>query len=418
MGHEGSHLYLAENLNHLSRGKLHVLINSDTNKWVRVIDEAYQVIKWCEQMPISEVIRLAGDKFGADDGEITALFNLLLEKGIMQRDKPSSRDERVLGLSPINCDLCVTTRCNLRCITCCRDTRCSTENDPLSLVDLKMVLNKLSEAGCTNRIRITGGEPLLREEIFDILACARELSKELYFETNATLIDEVKAKKIAELVDVVNVGLDGCVPEIHEAIRGKGTFDKAVRGIRLLKEAGLKSIRISQTITSLNAHDIVNVSKLAQELGAEKFRGCSFMPVGRGRQSMESLIVRGDNGVFSIGDVRVIPGVITRCGALRHDIYVFQDGTVYGCEHLAEPRFAIGNLLNSEDINDILSRAVITQKELLRTVDEIPICGDCDVRYFCGGGCSALRYNYGGRLDAPYPLCYIYKEGYGALLWE
>lgn len=138
----------------------------------------------------------------------------------------------------------ITDRCNLECTFCFNhysgdDKR---KNDVL-LEDACRVIDEAYEMG-VGIFRVSGGEPLLHKDVFRILEYAREKGfREVRLNTNGTLVSSENAELIAKYVDNVLIALNGFDEESECKITGIDSFEKRLRGIRLLKEAGVKVVR-------------------------------------------------------------------------------------------------------------------------------------------------------------------------------
>src|SRR4030042_3524949 len=131
---------------------------------------------------------------------------------------------------------------------------------------------------------LSGGEPLLRQDFFDIASYASEKGLRLALGTNGTIIDSNMASRLKEVaISRVGVSLDFPHPELQDRFRGSnGAFDAALRGIACAREAGL-SIQINSTITKQNAPYLDDLLSLALETGAAAFHPFLLVPTGRGK---------------------------------------------------------------------------------------------------------------------------------------
>ena len=161
----------------------------------------------------------------------------------------------------------ITDRCNLRCSHCYQEDY-SGANE-LGLDDLKRIADEIIRALSTwnksGDIAITGGEPLVKKEMFPLihyLESADEVSS-LDILSNGTLINESMVEQIRELKKIrcVQISLDGASPESNNAIRGKSTFEKAVSSIHLLRNKGI-SVNIMFTLQRKNVRDIPSIIDL------------------------------------------------------------------------------------------------------------------------------------------------------------
>ena len=167
-----------------------------------------------------------------------------------------------LGMrAPLFCGHKLTYNCNLRCKMCPFWKRSSADS---SLEKEKAILKRIYESGVFG-IAFEGGEPLLRNDLVNILAFSRSLPLHTSLITNGYLL-ESKINEIAPYIDgAIYVSLDG-LEKTHDAIRGvHGSFNKAIKGITASKEK--VSVTINTTIMTDNLHEIEDMVKLAKELG-------------------------------------------------------------------------------------------------------------------------------------------------------
>ncbi len=173
----------------------------------------------------------------------------------------------------------ITTRCNLYCYS---SSSSKGFRGPSTFSILKFI-DDLKTAGGTSII-FSGGEPLLREDIYDLIEYASERGLDVKISTNGTLIDEDTVKKLVKAgLRKVLVSLDGLRPETHEAIRGKGTFEKVLKAIKLLKKAKM-GVVVEYTMNTINISDITNLEllkKFAKEYNVNILL-YDFIPSGRG----------------------------------------------------------------------------------------------------------------------------------------
>jgi radical SAM family uncharacterized protein len=161
---------------------------------------------------------------------------------------------------PLFCGHKLTYNCNLRCKMCPFWKRSSEDS---SIEREKAILRQIYDSGVCG-IAFEGGEPLLRNDLVEILAFSRSLPLHTNLVTNGTLL-ESKIDEIASYINgVVYVSLDG-LEKTHDAIRGvSGCFRKAVRGIMASREK--VSVTVNTTIMAENIHEIEDLVKLAKEL--------------------------------------------------------------------------------------------------------------------------------------------------------
>jgi len=178
----------------------------------------------------------------------------------------------------------VTRRCNLSCVHC----RAAAERGPypgeLSSKEALLLIDDI--ASFSNPVVIlTGGEPLLREDIFDLARYGTQRGLRMVMAPNGTLIDAKIALKIRESgVQRVSISLDGATRQTHDRFRGvEGAFDGALRGIEHLNNAGVE-FQINTTVTQRNREELPGILDLSVRLGAVAHHMFLLVPTGRGKE--------------------------------------------------------------------------------------------------------------------------------------
>jgi 12,18-didecarboxysiroheme deacetylase len=174
----------------------------------------------------------------------------------------------------------MTKACNLRCIHCYYTAKSQPDPDELTTAEAKSLIDDLAQFGVPVFL-FSGGEPLMREDLFELGAYAVEQGLRAVISTNGTLISHEAAKKIKEAgFSYVGVSLDG-IGETNDRFRGKqGAFEEALQGIRNCTEAG---IRVGLRLT-LNKHSYDDLSAILDLLEEENIkRACFYHLVYAGR---------------------------------------------------------------------------------------------------------------------------------------
>ncbi len=331
----------------------------------------------------------------------------------------------------------VTERCNLRCIHCYEGGRITPE---LSTGEVLRVAERLKEAGRPLTF-ISGGEPLLRDDIMILLRKLKEFGIRVILSTNGTLVDEKMARELADS-GVNNVAIPLYGPEdVHDAFtRMPGSHERVIRALGLLRDYGL-SLTIKTVVARRVLPHIKYLFDLAVEYGAKAVYLCDFIPVGRGalmREEVPSkeewrslldwfideMLLGGAYGGVEI-DIGLHPStaiyVMERLRERGYDtsraeermkdrrlsvegrgfISISPTGDVYLSNYLTD--FRLGNALRDDLkklLNHPLYRSAGDSSQLKGR------CGSCPYKDMCGGS-RVKAYIYTGDLLGEDPTCLI-----------
>ena len=183
-----------------------------------------------------------------------------------------------------------TRNCNLACIHGRASATCGPYEGELDTRASLRLLDEIAQVGKPIVI-LTGGEPLLRADIFDLARHGTELGLRMVMACNGTLVDDTIARKIANAgIKRISVSLDGSTAETHDKFRGvPGAFEGALRGLENAKKTGIE-FQINTTITKANLKQIPNILDLAVKLGAVAHHIFLLVPTGRGKYIIDKAI--------------------------------------------------------------------------------------------------------------------------------
>jgi radical SAM protein with 4Fe4S-binding SPASM domain len=175
----------------------------------------------------------------------------------------------------------ITRTCNLRCVHCYNDSGLGKTCDEVSTAQAKTVIDDLARFGVPS-ILFSGGEPLMRHDLFELMEYAVGKGLRTVISTNGTLIAEDKAREIKRLgVSYVGISLDGIGP-INDRFRGvSGAFERAVQGIRNCQNAGVR-VGLRLTLTRRNVQDVEGLFDFFEAEGVERVCFYHLVPSGRG----------------------------------------------------------------------------------------------------------------------------------------
>ena len=185
----------------------------------------------------------------------------------------------------------ITRRCNLACVHC----RAGAENecypDELTTEQGLRMLDDVASMGHQSVIILTGGEPLLRGDVFQMAEHGHKLGLRMVMATNGTILTPEIVDKIKESgIQRLSISLDGHTAASHDDFRAvPGSFHKALAGIELLKRGGVE-FQINTTITRRNVHKLDQILELVKNLDAVAWHVFLLVPTGRGLEVADETI--------------------------------------------------------------------------------------------------------------------------------
>ncbi|MDR0852374.1 MAG: GTP 3',8-cyclase MoaA [Clostridiales Family XIII bacterium] len=256
--------------------------------------------------------------------------------------------------------LSVTDLCNLRCIYCMPEEGVVKRShyDILTVEEIGEIVDSAASLGIT-KIRLTGGEPLVRRGILDIVrkVAGTPGIEEVCLTTNGVLLPQMADELKSAGVDRVNISMDSLDPETYQRITRIGTLEAALYGVRAALEAGLTPIKINAVLMGgVNTDDIRPLIELTKQ-GDISVRFIEVMPVGECAEWSKERFVNNDmvldmdpalefigtNGVSrlyrhrdGIGSVGLISPISAHFCPGCNKIRVTSDGKLKPCLHSSE----------------------------------------------------------------------------------
>jgi len=233
------------------------------------------------------LIRLLFFRLGVGDSTIKQLLkDPLIRKSMLSVVKGIAnfgiRYPQPTG-APITIVWNFTNRCNLTCLHCHQDSSPTSSYPELTTSQAFKVIDNMSDAGVAI-LTFSGGEPLLRKDLYDAIKRANDNGMLCTIASNGTLIAPEVAKKLAKAgIKRVEIGLDGTRAETHDFLRNKpGSFEATIEGIRNCAAVGFDELAITMTMHSKNTNELEETMDLAEKLGATRFYLNRLIPAGRG----------------------------------------------------------------------------------------------------------------------------------------
>ncbi len=348
-----------------------------------------------------------------------------------------------------------TIKCNLTCAHCRRLESDESAFKDLTTAQAKDLIAQLAELGKKQPMMpvlvFSGGEPLCRDDLFELVSQAKAAGITPALATNGTLVNATVAKQIRDSAIVrVAVSLDGATAEVHDKLRQlEGSFEKALQGIKCLREEEIPT-QINITLTKHNAGQLEDIYELAKSLGAVAVHIFMLVPVGCGQVLAETDMLSPEQYEQKMLEIcrldsrselqmkvtcgphyeRIIrqqglyqarkktshvsgsvPGRNGHGGASRGCLaglgvlFVGHQGDVFPCGYLP---IECGNVLKQK-----LAEIWYNNEDLARMRNSSSLegkCGVCGYRDVCGG-CRARAYAATGNYMAEEPFCaYIPPE--------
>ena len=364
------------------------------------------VLKWLEgpsvyETKTDELYELDDDSFefmkkcASEDGccgEDTEFIHYCLEEGLLTTQKISVK-RPLLIKSPMPSlrylELQITDRCNLRCRHCYIEDNIPKE---LSVRQITEILKEFEEMQGL-RLMITGGEPLLHSgfETVNTLLPDFFLRKVLF--TNGLLLSKAMLRRLH--VDEIQVSIDG-LEKAHDALRGAGTFKKAVAAVRHGLEQGFE-VSVATMVHAKNLDDFDEMEKLFRELGIRDWTVDVPCITGRLKTSSEFQVSPEAGGKYlRYGYGAGLHAGETGFGCGLHLLSVMADGKVTKCTFYADR--PVGSI--KEGLRQCWERTVpVTLKDLT--------C-DCEYLESCRGGCRYRAELTDGPLGKDLYKCSLY----------
>jgi SynChlorMet cassette radical SAM/SPASM protein ScmE len=343
--------------------------------------------------------------------------------------------------SPRTVHLEISSECNLRCHYCYYFDNSAVNYTNLPTNQWLQFFVELGSLAVMN-VSLAGGEPFLRPDLKELIEGIIQNKMRFNILSNGTLIDDPIAEYIAgtRRCDYVQVSIDGASPKVHDSCRGKGSFVKAVGGIKTLQRHNVP-VAVRVTLHHHNIHDLENITRfLLDELGISSFGTNSAGYIGACRKNAGDVLLTNEDRQIAMHDLfnlsQKYPGRIaasagplyeakywrkmemarinhdpafpncghlTACGCPFNEISVRADGMIIPCSMLAHVvlgrinRDSLQNVwLNNPELNRLRMRRKIP-------LNELEFCRGCDYMPYCTGNCPGTAFNLTDDINSPSP---------------
>ena len=310
----------------------------------------------------------------------------------------------------------ILTQCNLSCAHCYVN-KAEHGHHKLDLETIKAWLDLFARRNPKTNVILLGGEPTLHPDLAPTVKYARRLGfNSVTIDTNGFLFHDILDKIGPSDLDFLSFSLDGATPETNDAIRGEGSFNAVMEGVKRAREKGF-SCSMIYTVSDKNLHELSAMPALVKSLGLERFfiqvvgmRGESTKADSPHQVSKDLWLttipavaeeIARDGIIVTYPKVFLEPGEAFQCAGLVADNYfVFPNGRVYQCpicEDFSLHAYTIEN-------NELIPTAPINERSLF----DLTIPEGCVMNKMIQPG--NLAYDEGGRPRHAVACCMLKEE--------
>jgi len=440
-------VYRPEHISTLYKSPLKIYMNRKNGYWICLGPEgqkAMDMLKNKQGMYVSDLMFAmygnGSDQHSKEKDMFYHMLKLCLDKFILmiQTGQDYAWAPQPMMIKDINLfevTWAVAGYCNLRCRHCYAATNLHqkiTYDEELENHILDSILSF-----CTD-VTITGGEPFSHPRILTFIEKLAASIRAVTILTNGTLIDETAADIISRYDNIkVQISLDSGIAENHEKIRGRGTFDRTVKAIELLRQRKVNVV-LSMVPMEINMDDMESLIQLGErfgiknlhfplyqefgngfenrkELSPNKKKICNFFD--RAMEQMEAGRMKNGHNFLMKKTLDGPPGtLVTNCGVGRGALIDFK-GNVYPCSGLFDDTFIAGNV-KEQDVRDIYLNNTLFQTLRKIKTTAIEECSNCIFQVYCSGGCRSRALYGNGDIMAIDPYCNLYKHELETYLWK
>jgi radical SAM protein with 4Fe4S-binding SPASM domain len=432
-------------------------VDGDKPHWITTNAAGAVVLRGCTgENTVGDLARRLGERFGVAHetavGEILAFLEAL-ESIEYVRQSPRLSPEykgraEALELGRLaDVYLFVTNDCNLRCTHCYVSSGDYVPPREMSTDEILGLVDQARDLG-VSRFLVTGGEPFMVRDIYDIVGHITAES-DLVLLTNGMFFTERNIARLKQGIGrgrvSLQISLDGPTAELHNAIRGKGAFERTIAATPRVIAAGF-DVAISTAVSRHTVDHMTDMTRLVGRLGARAHHVLFMQEWGRAIDHKPELMIPparvtqvlreckavGDEiGVTIDNDASLrvrVKGKRGRktdlCSCGWDTLAVFSDGQVYPCVWLAgAPGMECGSILE-QTLETIWRGSAVLEQIRTVSVQNREVCSDCHLKFLCAGGspCSSHFASLATRgksdVHAAEPYCGTFMDTTHDMLWE
>lgn len=405
-------LYFNKDFICIHREKKYYLMHRKSLEKFDLNQDAFQIISYIHDTGLKQ------EELKDLNSTLLKFIDYLIEKDILTRDINQRAFNHIKDLKTaphlLKIFLEMTHQCNLHCQHCYSSSTTavlkSVRGGQLSTEELKNLIDEAHSLGVWH-FDLTGGEPFLRQDIYELLEYLDEKGMIVNIFTNLTLLDAKKIRKLKDApISQWNVSFDAYTSEVHDKFRGvPGCQQQTIKNIKLLKDLGF-NVQASLVIGDHNYQEIEDLIRfLTEDLGIE-YTADVITPAGRGSKFFDNykyakLIAYLNSlhftdyqqcSVKNPGDFEVPKQA--SCGVGENFLYISEDGQANLCPSLTyreDPEFSVGNI--RETSLQVLWDKFIQKYGGLNCEQHT----NCAAKEKCSGGCRSRAYAVTKSLTAP-----------------
>ena len=327
----------------------------------------------------------------------------------------------------------ITQACNLDCHHCSLGSTPATKDFPKDF--FQRIIEELASLQ-VNSLLLSGGEPLLRSDLFDLISFASQ-KLNVSLSTNGTLIGPKEAQKLKKAsIAEIAISLDGISPRTHDDLRGKNNFQRVLKGIDSLLREGLgEKINLHFCLSRQNIDEAIDFPGFAENLGIRKITYLSMKKLGKAsdywrdlkpeREKYSEFLFKLYETFFKQGFPIQVNSPLSGFRPLTKpqeristcpfgtQLIVNTNGDIYSCPGMFFPDYCLGNVFEMSIEDAMRSPKFKALKDDYRARRErIVKCKDCTWRNFCQAGCTSAVYTEKGTIWETDDFCDIRDKLY------
>jgi len=408
---EDNVLELPKNLFYYKTNKELLIISPEQANWIALFDENQILIFYyiLKQKSIAYLFK------NFNENDVNFVLGQIIDREFLKKEIKFSHNQDSLYIY-------LTNNCNLKCKHCYMYSGKPKINE-LEKEEWFKIIKNAADNGIKH-ITFTGGEILTYKDWYEVLSFTKKNSITITVLTNGTIWSKEDIKRCKNIIDEIQISLDGVDEESNSIIRGEGAFEKTLKTIKHFVKVGIKtSVSTTPTLDNLfyiEEKYIDFVKSLLNEVKSENlyFKIAQKLIPGREIDLKEYIKnkkiynqITGDlaNQLYpNYSLLNFIKNTIPNIG-LRNCGYgglsISSDGKFYLCNRVEELEYIA---TKEEDFKEILQKA--KYYETITSVDYTIPCKSCEIRYICGGGCRIDEFNFKGNHKLLNDEFYIIKK--------